>query len=216
MWDADAKAFNTAHQLKEWVQAKVRTANAWRDRNPRAAQLLEAEDDPELIQQLEELGEHASDDQILAIVRKKKQLQRPQDASRASAPSGRDGKLVCPNCLEEGHAAATCQKPKLELKDRKCFICKRSGHRAMHCPEKRAVPPRKAIPARSMEVADGASAQVRTFCLECDGHTWEPIQRARRSGAGEQSPSAPVSSRRGSPAPPREPAAQQKMMASAW
>ena len=43
--------------------------------------------------------------------------------------------MTYPNCVENGHTSQECKKPKIEMKDRKCFICNESGHPAARCPK---------------------------------------------------------------------------------
>jgi hypothetical protein len=47
------------------------------------------------------------------------------------------------NCNRKGHTASECRQPRIEVNDRKCFICQKTGHIAKDCKEKPA--PLKAI-----------------------------------------------------------------------
>ena len=73
----------------------------------------------------------------------------------------------CPNCGEEGHAAADCKQPKIPVTDRKCWLCGQKGHTANNCTKKKAV--------KSVEPAGGpgtnAKPQKVVFSVDAEGFT---------------------------------------------
>ena len=55
---------------------------------------------------------------------------RPADAPRTERPGGNK----CPNCSTVH--SGECTKPRLDIKDRKCHDCGRTGHISRNCPNK--------------------------------------------------------------------------------
>ena len=133
--------------------------------------------------ELEDLGDDADQDEVNAVFRRGQarvaQRRWPQrKAVAGDAGGGRQAKppaqaraqadMTCPNCLEKGHDKDQCTKPKIAVEERKCFICKKAGHRAFQCPDK----PR---PVNGVE--DEAGGRPRdTMCVE-DEEGFLPIQR---------------------------------------
>ena len=77
-----------------------------------------------------------------------------------------------PKLFRKGHSTDECKTPKVELDHRKCFLCKKPGHRAFQCPD---------TPARPVAaVGDAAPKTATIFCVE-DSEGLVPIQR--REGA---------------------------------
>ena len=80
------------------------------------------------------LSEDMPDGELAAFVRKRlfnKDKRFPQGAGRPRQAPARDRAparskedMTCPNCLEKGHSSQECTKPKIDVKDRRCFLCK--------------------------------------------------------------------------------------------
>ena len=144
------------------------------------------QEDLDLNQEIKALGDDVTDQQILAIVHRRfpsrgatgrhngggDRRGPPQsDRSRAQSdgpprwpraqsegpPRSRED-VTCPNCLEKGHFASECKKPRVERKDRVCFECGEKGHEARRCKNKQA-----------HHVADEADTPCWAICGEEDG-----------------------------------------------
>ena len=73
---------------------------------------------------------------------------------------------TCPHCLEKVYTAQECTKPKIDVKDRKCFVCNETGHSA-RCPKgKLKALTHEPAPPQARESA-GKSVKY-TFCLESE------------------------------------------------
>ena len=57
-----------------------------------------------------------------------------KDQNDYKPPTTKEGKVLCANCAAEGHDKSKCKKAVVDMSQRPCFICKKSGHRASKCP----------------------------------------------------------------------------------
>jgi len=192
LWDFDD--FKTCEQLVSWIKAKVCIATSWKPGASRTeAHSVEMQElDEQGQQELAALSLDADQEEVNAIYRRGQQRfaqkkwpsQRPGGGGArpaVRAPARTEGQMTCPSCLEMGHTKDDCDKPKVELDKRKCFLCKKEGHRAFQCPTK------SARPANSVE-----DAKVKTaFCVE-DSEGFVAIQRRRCSSSFVCSPTASV------------------------
>jgi hypothetical protein len=129
--------------------------------------------------ELQALGDGASEDEVNAIYRRFVGRGAQRGGRPAGTPSGpwpkrepRADKAPprsaadssCPNCLEKGHTGDQCTKPKIDISERKCFLCKKTGQSARHCKEK----------PKSLNNVENAP-RVPLAMMDCDGFI--PIQR---------------------------------------
>ena len=82
--------------------------------------------------------------------------------------------------MEKGHTGQECTKPKVEVKDRKCFVCNETSHSAARCPKGKL----KALtrgPAAA-QARDRASRTAKyTLCLESEGGFMPAHRLARKT-----------------------------------
>ena len=104
----------------------------------------------------------SKDDLILAFTGGKRPFskQKVQSGQRNAirAPPRDVADLTCPNCNEKGHTKQDCKKPRIDLTDRKCFICGAPGCIAKTCPKKKAMA--KALTGASGGTGAGEPARV--------------------------------------------------------
>jgi len=177
LWDFDD--YKSCDQLVSWIKSKVRITTSWRPGAAAAAAHVVEELDEQGQQELQDLGRDADQEEVNAVYRrgqarfaqKKWPSKRPDGRvqSAARAPPRAEGEMTCPNCLEKGHKKEDCKKPMIDVNERKCFLCKKPGHRAFQCPDK---------PVNSVEDAPGRPKTRDTMCIE-DSEGFVPIQRRK-------------------------------------
>ena len=173
LWDFDE--FKTADELIAWVKKKIRLETSMAPKGREAHPLEEL--DGEGLQELQALGEGASQDEVNAVYRRfagrgaqRARPGKPRIAgaeSSARAPPRTTAETTCPNCLEKGHKGEDCPKPKIDLSERKCFLCKKTGHSARHCKEKGK------LMLQDVESAQGGKETLAM--MDADGFI--PVQR---------------------------------------
>ncbi len=179
------RRFQDLRRLVRWIKSKVRLTTTWR---PTEKEAYLAEDiDEETARELQELKEDATTEEINAVYKRGQQrrVQRgnahgrrglpPRERPGGARPPPRaPADVTCPNCLEKGHGAFDCPKPKVKRSDRACFDCGEPGHEARFCPKKKQ-------PVQVLEDNDRP-----TWCLD-DADGFIPVQRRRAaSAAGEK------------------------------
>jgi hypothetical protein len=180
LWDFDD--FKCADELIAWIKTKIRLETSMAPKGANAAAHTVEELDEEGQEELANLDGDASNEEINAVFRRgqHRQAQRrnmpagpwPKRAAgdgKVRAPARPEADSTCPNCIGKGHTGANCTKPKIELTERKCCLCKLPGHSARHCPTMK----NKAL--NNVEAANGKRAPLAM--MDCDGFV--PIQRQR-------------------------------------
>ena len=168
LWDFDD--YKSCDQLISWIKAKVRITTSWKRPGGAEAHSVETEElDEQGQQELAALGRDADAEEVNAVFRRgqarfaqrrwppKKQDNGGGGARPVRAPARPEGEMTCPNCLEKGHDKDACTKPKIDVNKRKCFLCKKEGHRAFQCPGK---------PARPAHSVDDAPRVKDTMCID--------------------------------------------------
>jgi hypothetical protein len=178
LWDFDE--YKSADELINWIKRKIRLEVSMAPKG-RDAHLVEDLDE-EGMHELEGLGDEATQDEVNAVYKRFAGRGGPRGApsrpwpprpagerSAARAPPRSAAESSCPNCLEKGHKADECTKPKIGLDQRRCFLCKQTGHSARHCKEKK--------PLHAIDNGKGP----REPLAMCDDDGFVPIQRQTRS-----------------------------------
>ncbi len=173
LWDVTK--FHTTDALKTWVRERLRSTTAWRGLGQRAEANLVDDEEELTVEEMKERG--VPEDEILAVTRQRAARQRPRPPRRA--PAYANGKVICFNCGEEGRDGTACTRPKVDPKDRRCFLCNKKGHRAFMCPEKRAKT-QDAGAARASPESATTPKERKIFCLECEGGDNIPWHRIRK------------------------------------
>ena len=152
----EKKHEGTVEELKTWVLEQVRETAGWSTKPP-GVHVVESE---ELQEELQGLGDEASEQEVMAVVKRFMK-------GRPTKTTSRDPKdMTCPNCLAKRHGAKECRKPKLAMKDRGCFHCHKTGHLARDCLERKELAT-KALEAETYGAEAARQAQsATTFCLE--------------------------------------------------
>ncbi len=182
LWDKEE--FGSVHELKEWANKKVRATRHLHPKGSGAKMKLVAsldeEDDDETRAEVTALGDDATEMEVAAVERRRAQRRVVRGRARPGgpAPSAQKfkGELTCPNCLEKGHAASACPKPKVPVSERKCFLCGKPGHSAWRCPSKQQAKPTKLL--------EGGSDEAAHICCVVDGFaTPKKTAQIRQIGA---------------------------------
>ena len=123
IWDFDE--LKSADALIAWIKAKIRLETSMAPKGRDVGAHVMEQLDEEGQQELNELGDEATQDEVNAIYRRfvgrggqrgavggKKFPPRPAGSDSASkAPPRSAADSSCPNCLEKGHTGAECTKP---------------------------------------------------------------------------------------------------------
>ena len=81
------------------------------------------------------------------------------------------GPRKCPNCTKE-HKELKCPYPKVEVKDRACWTCGKTGHSSANCPDKKTA-------NRSLKTVEEELADIITR-LGCVDHAPGPLSAVAR------------------------------------
>ena len=140
-------------ELKRWVKKLTHRFLDWEKYNgtppkvkPAAAHVAEYDDG-----EIDELGEEATDAEILAAYRQGKGGGKGGGRGKGTGKGDRRGQegservQKCANCGKPGHKAQECRGPKRERSERTCFTCGKPGHEARFCPEKKDAPAKEGM-----------------------------------------------------------------------
>ena len=87
LWEV--KQFTTAHQLKTWANEKFRATATWRGIGPKSAEIVAAlEHDEDLRHEVSQLGDHASEDAVFAIMKRRPFVSRRPQADKKTSHDG--------------------------------------------------------------------------------------------------------------------------------
>ncbi len=180
--------FTTWSAMTEYIKEKARLI-AVNVQQSKPVHALEPEVDvDELVDMtledaVEAMGEHATSENIMALVVKKQQkrmggagARRGRDFSRRRDEPRKPGgarepgsKARCTNCGKTGHTRQECRAPKLDSSKRPCFTCGEPGHMAKDCPK-------KTEDAKAIE-AEGDEEEPACMLIQSDEEeTWEPVR----------------------------------------
>ena len=183
----DGQKFANPHELKKWVFLRLRDASTWKALGQESrAMLLESppDTDESLDAAVLALGPDASDEELLALMKRRPRADRP---ARKRTPTQPDRPVICYNCGDKDHSGPDCPKPKVDVKDRKCFTCGEAGHRAFHCPKK------KGLAAKSLVTAAPTAAPASYAMTLVGQGDEEPMhRRAQRRTAMSAKPWGPA------------------------
>lgn len=99
----------------------------------------EEEYDEDLNELLSLMDDEASEEELLAVVRRAWQKRSKGKGQGKGEGKGKSNTRIpsserrCAKCGQLGHSASTCPKPAVDAKDRACFKCGKKGHRAAEC-----------------------------------------------------------------------------------
>ena len=79
----------------------------------------------------------SKEDFVMAVWKGKGKGKGKGNRMETRAPPKDLADTTCPNCNKKGHRKEDCTEPKVELKDRKCFICGAPGCVAKTCPKRK-------------------------------------------------------------------------------
>ena len=191
LWSYDE--FRTSLDLRQWIRKKLRLLESWR-RPGQEINIADDEDD-DLMEAIESLGEDASKDEILAMMQSRfppRQLRgRPppgaaRDATgrqRSRAPPRDARDIRCGNCGGKGHSSRECKQPPVPKHKRKCFSCGQEGHESVRCPQKTSSGSRPAAYGQRGTAAHLAGEDDEmAFCVNDDCGP-PPAHRATRNRA---------------------------------
>ena len=126
LWEF-AKFKNDPTALRSWIKEKVRDlVREVPDTGKHAAHLLgeSGGEDEDRGPTAEEFEAMTKEELIMAFTGGKRPFFKNKFQKSATKAPPRDvADLTCPNCNEKGHTGQDCKKPKIDMKDRKCFIC---------------------------------------------------------------------------------------------
>ena len=140
-----SKSYSTWEGLKNHVLEKARELAATGHSKPlNMAEADEPDKDEDLLREIQALT-NPTTEEILAVVNrtangrfsksKRAANGKPEQGEQQAMkpPTDKDGKVLCANCGATGHDKTQCKKATVDLSQRPCFICKKTGHKAAKC-----------------------------------------------------------------------------------